>query len=71
MAVKWVRVTGNNVTQDKTHSGYQWGKPFSAPHLEVGDGVERGQPGGARVLLESEGTVEGLCDCAEVEGTNR
>lgn len=41
----------------------------SAPwnYLEVGVGVGVRQPGGARVLLEFEGPVEGLRDGAEVE----
>lgn len=40
-------------------------------HLEVVDGVGRGKPGGARVLLGTEGPVEGLGDGAQVEGTHR
>lgn len=40
-------------------------------HLEVVDGVGRGKPGGARVLLGTEGPIEGLGDSAQVEGTHR
>lgn len=39
--------------------------------LEVVDGVRRGEPGGARVLLGAEGPVEGLGDGAQVEGAHR
>lgn len=40
-------------------------------YLEVGDGVGRGEPGRARVLLGAEGPVEGLGDGTQVEGTHR
>lgn len=39
-------------------------------HLEAVDGVGRGQPGGARVLLGAEGPVEGPGDGAQVEGAH-
>lgn len=39
-------------------------------HLEVWDGVWGGQPGGARVLLGAEGSVESLRDRTEVECAN-
>lgn len=39
-------------------------------HLEVVDGVGRGQPGGAGVLLGAERPVEGLGDGAQVEGAH-
>lgn len=41
------------------------------PHLEVGDGVRCGKPGGAGVLLGAEGPVEGAGDGAQVEGADR
>lgn len=40
-------------------------------HLEVWDGVCSWKPGGARVLLGTEGPVEGAGDGAQVEGTDR
>lgn len=39
-------------------------------NLEVVDGVGRGKPGGARVLLGAEGPIEGLGDGTQVEGTH-
>lgn len=39
-------------------------------HLEAVDGVGSGQPGGARVLLGAEGSVEGPGDGAQVEGAH-
>lgn len=39
-------------------------------NLEVVDGVGRGEPGGAGILLGAEGPVEGLGDGAQVEGTH-
>lgn len=40
-------------------------------YLEVVDGVGCGKPGGARVLLGTEGSIKGLGDSAQVEGTHR
>lgn len=42
----------------------------ASTHLEAVDGVGRGQPGGARVLLRTEGSVEGPRDGAQVEGAH-
>lgn len=39
-------------------------------NLEVVDGVGRGKPGRAGVLLGAEGPVEGLADGTQVEGTH-
>lgn len=38
--------------------------------LEVTDGVGRGKPGGARILLGAERSIEGLGDGAQVECTH-
>lgn len=47
------------------------GRGREGSHLEVGDGVCGGEPGGARVLLGAEGPVEGAGDGAQVEGAHR
>ena len=39
-------------------------------YLKIGYGVRGGQPGGAGVLLVTKGSVEGLGDGAQIEGTD-
>lgn len=40
------------------------------PYLEIGNGVGGGEPGRAGVLLVAKGSVEGLGDGAQIEGTD-
>lgn len=65
--IKISSLHGLNVAADAERTAF---RRLGVTHLEAVDGVGRWQPGGARVLLGTEGSVEGPGDGAQVEGAH-